>query len=150
VGKVRLKESCGLEPRTNFFPFKKSPKTECGLDSRTYSNLVGGYQSSGENYCLQKSDTTQSSMDSIINLVALVHLPRDNVTLALFHVTSTYKWVLKKNLLIMNQHIIDGTLTCYLVPTSNFPGCCFRLHKNIIWKWEVKLKILPTTYQANK
>jgi hypothetical protein len=28
-----LKERCGLEPRTNFFPFKKSPKTECGLDS---------------------------------------------------------------------------------------------------------------------
>jgi hypothetical protein len=32
VDKGRLKERCGLEPRTNFFPFKKSPKTECGLD----------------------------------------------------------------------------------------------------------------------
>jgi hypothetical protein len=36
VGKEQLKERCGLEPRTNFFPFKKSPKTECGLDSRIY------------------------------------------------------------------------------------------------------------------
>jgi len=27
-----LKERCGLESQTNFFPFKKSPKTECGLD----------------------------------------------------------------------------------------------------------------------
>jgi len=27
VGKVRLKESCGLQPRTNFFSFKKSAKT---------------------------------------------------------------------------------------------------------------------------
>jgi len=26
-------ERCGLESQTNFFPFKKSPKTECGLDS---------------------------------------------------------------------------------------------------------------------
>jgi len=26
VGKGRLKESCGLEPRTNFFSFKKSAK----------------------------------------------------------------------------------------------------------------------------
>jgi hypothetical protein len=33
VGKGRWKERCGLERRTNFFPFKKSPKTECGLDS---------------------------------------------------------------------------------------------------------------------
>ena len=33
MGKGWLKERCGLEPRTNFFPFKKSPKTECGLDS---------------------------------------------------------------------------------------------------------------------
>jgi hypothetical protein len=33
VGKRWLKERCGLEPLTNFFPFKKSPKTECGLDS---------------------------------------------------------------------------------------------------------------------
>jgi len=36
VGKGRLKERCGLESQTNFFPFKKSPKTECGLDSRIY------------------------------------------------------------------------------------------------------------------
>jgi hypothetical protein len=28
-----LKERCGLESHTNFFPFKKSPKTESGLDS---------------------------------------------------------------------------------------------------------------------
>ena len=27
VGKGRLKEKCGLEPRTNFFSFKKSAKT---------------------------------------------------------------------------------------------------------------------------
>jgi hypothetical protein len=36
VGKGRLKERCGLKLRTNFFPFKKSPKTECELDSRIY------------------------------------------------------------------------------------------------------------------
>ena len=30
VGKGRLKERCGLEPRTNFFLFKKSAKT--GVD----------------------------------------------------------------------------------------------------------------------
>jgi hypothetical protein len=28
-----LKERCGLESRTNFFSFKKSPKTGCVLDS---------------------------------------------------------------------------------------------------------------------
>jgi hypothetical protein len=33
VGKGRLKEWCELEPRTNFFQFKKSSKTECRLDS---------------------------------------------------------------------------------------------------------------------
>jgi hypothetical protein len=33
VGKGQSMERCSLEPRTNFFPFKKSPKTECGLDS---------------------------------------------------------------------------------------------------------------------
>jgi len=27
IGKGRLKEGCGLEPRTNFFSFKKSGKT---------------------------------------------------------------------------------------------------------------------------
>jgi hypothetical protein len=32
VGKGQLKERRGLEPRTNFFPFKKSPETEYGLD----------------------------------------------------------------------------------------------------------------------
>jgi len=85
----------------------------------------------------------------MINLVALADLPRDDISLALFYATSTYEWVLKKNLLIMNQHVINDILTCYLVHTSNFPGCCFRLHKNIIWKSEVKLKILPITYQAN-
>jgi hypothetical protein len=37
VGKGRLKERCGLDPQTNFFSFKKSPKTECGLDSRIYN-----------------------------------------------------------------------------------------------------------------
>ena len=36
MGKRRLKERCGLDPRTNFFSFKKSPKTEYGLDSRIY------------------------------------------------------------------------------------------------------------------
>jgi hypothetical protein len=40
VGKGQLKERCGLEPWTNFFPFKKSPKTECGLDSRIYGMSV--------------------------------------------------------------------------------------------------------------
>jgi len=39
VDKGRLKERCRLESQTNFFPFKKSPKTECGLDSRIYSNF---------------------------------------------------------------------------------------------------------------
>jgi uncharacterized integral membrane protein len=40
VGKGWLKERCGLESRTNFFfPFKKSPKTGCGLDSRIYGNI---------------------------------------------------------------------------------------------------------------
>jgi len=39
---------------------------------------------------------------------------------------------LNKKLLIMNQHVINGILTCYLVVISNFPGCCFRPHKNII------------------
>jgi hypothetical protein len=29
--KGRLKERCGLEPRTNFFPFKKSAKTSADL-----------------------------------------------------------------------------------------------------------------------
>jgi hypothetical protein len=33
VGKGQLKERCGLEPQTNFFPFNKLPKTECRLDS---------------------------------------------------------------------------------------------------------------------
>ena len=36
VGNGRLKERCGLEARTNFFSFKKSAKTRCGLDSRIY------------------------------------------------------------------------------------------------------------------
>jgi hypothetical protein len=36
VGKGWLKERCGLESRTNYFSFKKSPKTGCGLDSRIY------------------------------------------------------------------------------------------------------------------
>jgi len=36
VGKGRLKERCGLESQTNFFQFKKSPNTECELDSRIY------------------------------------------------------------------------------------------------------------------
>jgi hypothetical protein len=33
VGKGQMKEERGLESQTNFFPFKKSPKTECGLGS---------------------------------------------------------------------------------------------------------------------
>jgi len=33
VGKGQLKERCGLESQTNIFPFKKSSKTECRLDS---------------------------------------------------------------------------------------------------------------------
>jgi len=41
VGKGRLKERCGLESQTNFFPFKKSPKTECGLDLRIYGMWRG-------------------------------------------------------------------------------------------------------------
>jgi hypothetical protein len=41
VGKGQLKERCGLESQTNFFLFKKSPKTECGLDSRIYGNIQG-------------------------------------------------------------------------------------------------------------
>jgi hypothetical protein len=43
VGKGQLKERCGLEPQTNFFPFKNSPKTECGLDSRIYDVCVCVY-----------------------------------------------------------------------------------------------------------
>jgi hypothetical protein len=39
VGKGWLKERCGLESRTNFFSFKKSPKTGCGLDSRIYGKF---------------------------------------------------------------------------------------------------------------
>jgi hypothetical protein len=31
-----LKERCGLESQTDFFPFKKSPKPESVLDARTY------------------------------------------------------------------------------------------------------------------
>jgi hypothetical protein len=31
-----MKERCGLELQTKFFPFQKLPKTECGLDSRIY------------------------------------------------------------------------------------------------------------------
>jgi len=54
-------------------------------------NLVDRYHSSEENYCLQRSDTTQSSMDFIINLVALAHLPRDDISLALFYAASTYE-----------------------------------------------------------
>jgi hypothetical protein len=38
VGKGWLKERCALESRTNFFSFKKSPKTGCALDSRIYGN----------------------------------------------------------------------------------------------------------------
>jgi hypothetical protein len=40
VGKGWLKERCGLESRTNFFSFKKSPKTGCGLDSRIYGICI--------------------------------------------------------------------------------------------------------------
>jgi hypothetical protein len=40
VGKERLKERYGLESQTNFFTFKKSPKTECGLDSRIYGTIL--------------------------------------------------------------------------------------------------------------
>jgi len=40
VGRGQLKERCGLESQTNFFPFKKSPKTECGLDLRIYGIFV--------------------------------------------------------------------------------------------------------------
>jgi len=43
VGKGRSKERCRLELQTNFFPFKKSPKTECGLDSRIYGILFCVY-----------------------------------------------------------------------------------------------------------
>jgi hypothetical protein len=39
MGKGRLKERCRLELQTNFFPFKKSTKTECGSDSRIYGIL---------------------------------------------------------------------------------------------------------------
>ena len=37
--KGRLKERCGLEPRTNFFSFKKSAETS-RLDSRIYGILL--------------------------------------------------------------------------------------------------------------
>jgi hypothetical protein len=40
VGKGWLKERCALESRTNFFSFKKSPKTGCALDSRIYGILL--------------------------------------------------------------------------------------------------------------
>jgi hypothetical protein len=36
VGKGRLKERCGLEPRSNFFFVEEIGKTWCGLDSRIY------------------------------------------------------------------------------------------------------------------
>jgi hypothetical protein len=45
VGKGRLKERCGSESQTNLFSFKKSPKTECGLDSRIYGILLKIYVS---------------------------------------------------------------------------------------------------------
>jgi len=44
VGKGHLKERCGLEFQTNFFPFKKLPKTECRLDSRIYGKLTNKLQ----------------------------------------------------------------------------------------------------------
>jgi hypothetical protein len=39
VGIGWLKERCGLESQTNFFPFKRPPKTGCVLDSRIYGIL---------------------------------------------------------------------------------------------------------------
>jgi hypothetical protein len=45
VGKWQFKERSGLEPQANFYPFKKMPKAECGLDFRIYSkfqSLDGG------------------------------------------------------------------------------------------------------------
>jgi hypothetical protein len=36
----QLEERCRLQPQTNFFLFKKSPKTECGLDSRIYGRFL--------------------------------------------------------------------------------------------------------------
>jgi hypothetical protein len=47
VGKGQLKESCGLEKQNNFFPFKNSPKTECGLDSRIYARIECRENSNG-------------------------------------------------------------------------------------------------------
>ena len=45
VGKGRLKERCGLEPRTDFFSFKKSAKT--GADwIREY--MVNGHRGHNE------------------------------------------------------------------------------------------------------
>jgi len=36
VGMGQSKEMCALETRTNFFPFKKSPKPGCVLNSGGY------------------------------------------------------------------------------------------------------------------
>jgi hypothetical protein len=35
-----LKERCVLESQTNFFPFKRSPKPGCVLDSRIYGVCI--------------------------------------------------------------------------------------------------------------
>jgi hypothetical protein len=35
-----MKGGCILESQTNFFPFKRSPKSGCVLDSRIYGTLV--------------------------------------------------------------------------------------------------------------
>jgi hypothetical protein len=62
VGKRQLKERCGLEPRTNVFPFKKLPKTECGLGSRIYGMSVGYFTENLERdlvglvVCIQPSE----------------------------------------------------------------------------------------------
>ena len=48
VGKGRLKERCGLEPRTNFFRLRNRQKLVrirfgCGLDSRIHGMYAYGY-----------------------------------------------------------------------------------------------------------
>jgi hypothetical protein len=39
VGMGWIKERCVLESQSNFFPFKRSPKPGCVLDSRKYGML---------------------------------------------------------------------------------------------------------------
>jgi hypothetical protein len=100
VGRVNKRSK--LEPRTDFLAFKKSPKAECGLDSRicsicnnlaTYFSVVGDYPSIYIHYSevsvkytliLIDQEQTRLAFDSedrgIIYLQNVVH-PPDYTTL---------------------------------------------------------------------